>query len=61
MLVRLLTGCTTSVQMWDSVTRETDQGIAIRELRRLDPAFTLEEWTEVRAVKYAALPDAFVC
>jgi import inner membrane translocase subunit TIM44 len=41
-------------QVWDSVTRETDQGIAIRELRRLDPAFTLEEWTEVKLGKVCA-------
>ena len=33
-------------EMWDSMTHETDSAILVRELRRLDPEFSLEEWRE---------------
>lgn len=29
---------------WDRLTAESDEGIGIRELRRLDPSFSLEDW-----------------
>jgi import inner membrane translocase subunit TIM44 len=31
--------------LWDTMTAETEKGIALKELRRLDPSFTEEEWT----------------
>lgn len=33
-------------ELWDSVTHETDTAVVLRELRRLDPDFSLEEWRE---------------
>ena len=32
--------------IWDEMTAETDEAIATRELRRLDPSFSLEEWKD---------------
>eukprot|EP00904_Undaria_pinnatifida_P010678 jgi/Undpi1/6740/HiC_scaffold_20.g09219.m1 len=29
---------------WDSLTAESDEGIGVRELRRLDPSFSVEDW-----------------
>lgn len=29
---------------WDSVTAESDMAIGIKELRRLDPSFHVEDW-----------------
>lgn len=29
---------------WDSVTAESEIGVGVRELRRLDPWFSLEDW-----------------
>jgi len=33
-------------EVWDSLTHETPTTLALNELRRLDPAFSLEEWRE---------------
>lgn len=29
---------------WDSMTAENEIGVGVRELRRLDPGFNLEDW-----------------
>lgn len=29
---------------WDTMTAESDEGIGVRELRRLDPSFSVEDW-----------------
>ena len=42
-------------ELWDSMTHETDTAIVLRELRRLDPEFSLEEWRE--NMKEVLLPE----
>jgi len=41
--------------VWDTMTAESDNAIATRELQRLDPTFNLEEWKE--NVEEGALPE----
>ncbi|CAM9717810.1 unnamed protein product, partial [Phaeothamnion confervicola] len=41
--------------VWDSVTAETEMGSALRELRRLDRSFDIEEWK--RDVQEELLPE----
>lgn len=40
---------------WDSLTAESDEGIGVRELRRLDPSFSVEDWK--RDIQELFLPE----
>lgn len=40
---------------WDSFTAESDEGIGVRELRRLDPSFSVEDWK--RDIQELFLPE----
>lgn len=40
---------------WDSMTAENEIGIGVRELRRLDPSFSLEDWKS--GIQEDFLPD----
>lgn len=40
---------------WDSLTAESDEGVGVRELRRLDPSFDVEEWK--RDIQELFLPE----
>lgn len=40
---------------WDSLTAESDEGIGVRELRRLDPSFSVEDWK--RDIQDLFLPE----
>lgn len=40
---------------WDTLTAESDEGIGVRELRRLDPSFSMEEWK--RDIQELFLPE----
>lgn len=40
---------------WDSMTAESELGVGVKELRRLDPSFTLEDWKS--GIQEDFLPD----
>lgn len=40
---------------WDTFTAESDEGIGVRELRRLDPSFSVEDWK--RDIQEIFLPE----
>lgn len=40
---------------WDTLTAESDEGIGVRELRRLDPSFSVEDWK--RDIQELFLPE----
>jgi hypothetical protein len=43
--------------MWDNLTSETELGLALREIRRADPEFVVEDW--VRDISDNFLPSFF--
>lgn len=43
--------------MWDDLTSETELGIALREIRRADPEFVLEDW--LKDISENFLPSFF--
>ncbi len=41
--------------MWDDLTSETELGIALREIRRADPEFVLEDWVNTLSESFLPL------